>query len=806
MLVDEQCEPGGSLLSARASINDGPAMDWAAEVLEELHANPEVRVLRRATATAYFDHNYLTVVERLRDHLPPGSASGLPRQRLWKIRAQQVVLCCGAHERPLVFHNNDLPGVMLASAARSFANRYAVRAGDRSVVFTNNDSAWEAAIDLSDAGIAVTLVDARERAAEHLEQAARQRGIEVLAQHVVVAASGRQRVSSVRVAALHGDGASVADSVRRIECDLLCMSGGWSPAVHLFSQSRGRLVFDPERACFLPGESVQAERSAGAAAGAFELAFAISEGREAGKAAAADAGFRRRQRAGMAKVDALPSQPIRALWQVPLPPGKRDNKSFVDFQNDVTAADIRLAVREGYHSVEHAKRYTTTGMGTDQGKTSNVNALAIIGAATGQALPAVGTTTFRPPYTPVTFGVLAGRDLGELMDPVRRTPMHQWHTDRGALWEDVGQWKRPWYYPQRDETMREAVSRECLAARNAIGILDASTLGKIDIRGADAATFLNRIYTNGWKSLAVGRCRYGLMCTEDGMVFDDGVSVRLADDRYLMHTTSGNAARVLAWMEEWLQTEWPELDVYLNSVTEQWATASICGPYARELLSLLCDDIDLSGDAFPFMSLREGHVAGIPARVMRISFTGEMSYEINVPADYGMGLWSALMTAGAAYGITPFGTETMHVLRAEKGFIIAGQETDGTVTPIDLGLERMVSRAKDFIGRRSLARADSVRSDRKQLVGLRAEDPQEVLPEGGQIVDDASVGPPTPMIGHVTSSYWSANLGHSIALALVKPGRERMGESVSVPLPGRTVRATICSPVFFDPEGARMHG
>jgi sarcosine oxidase subunit alpha len=584
------------------------------------------------------------------------------------------------------------------------------------------------------------------------------------------------------------------------------MSGGWNPAVHLFSQSRGRLAYDEQKACFVPGESFQAERSAGSASGAFELAYALSEGREAGKVAASEAGFRKRGSAVSPRVELEEETPIEPAWMLPRRArGAPFAKHFVDFQNDVTAADIGLAAREGYRSVEHLKRYTTTGMGTDQGKTANVNALAILGKQLGVEISSLGTTTFRPPYTPVTFGALAGRDIGELADPVRMTPMHAWHVDRGAKFEDVGQWKRPWYYPRAGESMHDAVNRECLATRNAIGILDASTLGKIDIQGPDAAELLDRIYTNNWKSLRTGRCRYGLMCGEDGMLFDDGVTTRLDEQHYLMTTTSGNAARVLSWLEEWLQTEWPELRVYCNSVTEQWSTAGIAGPLARDLLAELTSDIDLSTEGFPFMSCRDGTVAGIPARVMRVSFTGELSYEINVAANYGMGLWTALMPAGQKYGITPFGTETMHVLRAEKGFIIAGQDSDGTVTPVDLGMSWAVSKTKDFIGKRSMSRPDSVRPDRKQLVGLLTESPNEVLPEGAQIVDEVSSSPPMKMIGHVTSSYFSANLGHSIALALIKGGHQRHGERVNLPLLDRTVSATITAPRFFDPDGERMH-
>jgi sarcosine oxidase subunit alpha len=766
---------------------------------------PDARVLARTTALAYFDHNYLTLLQRVADHLVPGANGGRPRQRLWKVRAKQVVLATGSHERPLVFRNNDRPGVMLASSAQAYVNRFAVRPGREAVVFTNNDSAYQAASDLVKGGIRCTIVDARPEPPDELRAAARKQNIDVLSGHGVISAAGNKRVTGVDVSLLNATASGYHDAPRHLKCDLVLMSGGWNPAVHLYSQSRGRLEFDASRACFVPGESVQAERSAGACNGTFDLAFCLSEGREAGKSAAAAAGFRSKSSSSSPKVESSPETPIRAVWRMPpKDPGGRYNKHFVDFQNDVTASDVDLAYREGYRSVEHLKRYTTMGMGTDQGKTSNVNALAILAEISNADIPTVGTTTFRPPYTPATFGALAGRDVGELADPVRMTPMHQWHLAHGAKFEDVGQWKRPWYYPKAGESMEQALSRECRATRGAIGILDASTLGKIDIQGPDAAEFLNRVYTNGWSKLAVGRCRYGLMCTEDGMVFDDGVTSRLSENHFLMTTTSGNAARVLAWMEEWLQTEWPELRVYCNSVTEQWTTAGIAGPLARKLLSELTSDIDLDPQSFPFMSWRQGTVADIPARVMRISFTGELSFEINVQSGYGLALWTTLMSAGAKYGITPFGTETMHILRAEKGFIIAGQETDGTVTPVDLGLDGMVSKHKDFLGKRSLSRPDTLREDRKQLVGLLTEDPHQVLPEGGQIVAELKSKPPMKMIGHVTSSYFSANLDRSIALALVKGGRSRHGETVHVPLENKVVSARIGPPQFYDLEGERM--
>ncbi|MFQ6022157.1 MAG: sarcosine oxidase subunit alpha [Acidiferrobacterales bacterium] len=809
LLADEQSELGGLLLGQHEEIDDKPASEWVATAVSELETMEEVRLLPRSTVAGYYDHNYLMIAQRITDHLGPSKDNSKPRQRLWKVRAKQVVLATGSHERPMLFHDNDRPGIMLASAAQSYVNRYAVKPGNTALVFTNNDSAYGATLDLAEAGITVAaVVDVRTNVDSALPTAVRGRGIEVLTSHAVVAAAGKNRVRAAEVMALNETGDGVTGAARTISCDFLCMSGGWDPAVHLFSQSRGTLSYNQENTCFVPGQSVQAERSAGAANGSFTLSVCLEEGHTAGLAAAADAGFKPKGRARKAPTTkAVQVSPLRAFWLVPpRKSGAPADKHFVDFQNDVTAADVALSAREGYRSVEHLKRYTTLGMGTDQGKTSNINALGILSGIVGAEVPAIGTTTFRPPYTPLTFGTIAGRDIGELADPVRMTSIHHWHAANGAKFEDVGQWKRPWYYPRPGESMQDAVNRECLATRRAIGILDASTLGKIDIHGPDAAEFLNRIYTNAWKKLPIGRCRYGIMCGEDGMVFDDGVTTRLGECHYLMTTTSGGAARVLAWLEEWLQTEWPELKVYCNSMTEHSATAAIAGPFARKLLAKLTNDIDLDPQVFPFMSYREGTVAGMPARVFRISFTGELSFEINVPSRYGLALWNTLMTAGEEYGITPFGTETMHVLRAEKGFFIAGQDTDGTVTPIDLGLGSMVSKQKDFMGKRSLFRPDTLRDDRKQFVGLLTRDTSEVLPEGGQLVAEPDQKPPMDMIGHVTSSYYSANLERSIALALVKDGHKRHGETVHVPLEKKVVPATITKPQFYDPEGKRLDG
>jgi sarcosine oxidase subunit alpha len=800
ILAEQEPLLGGSLLSERPG---HPSAAWLQEIKAELAGCPSLRTQPRTTVAAYYDHNYLALLERVSDHLGPTAPPHLPRQRLWKVRAKQVVLAVGSIERPLVFEGNDRPGVMLAGAARTYVNRFGVRPGRRAVVLTNNDSAYQGALDLHHAGAAVTVVDLRPAGPGAVSLKTKERAIRVLTGHGLVRATGRRRVAAVEVRPLtpRGDGFEGASEL--IECDLVCISGGWVPSVHLHSQSRGRPRFDEARGIFLPGEPVQDERSAGACAGAFGLAECLAQGADAGAAVAQEAGFEAAP-VELPKLASRAEAPMRPLFHMP-DVGRAGVKAFVDLQNDVTAADIRLALREGYRSIEHVKRYTTTGMGTDQGKTGNLNALAIVSETTGQPIPEIGVTTFRPPYTPVPFGAIVGGNCREFFDPIRRTSMHEWHEANGAVFEDVGQWKRPWYYARPDEGMHEAVSREVKAARTSIAVLDASTLGKIDIQGRDAAELLNRVYTNAWSRLEIGRCRYGLMLGEDGMVFDDGVTSRLGENHYLMSTTSGGAARVLAWLEEWLQTEWPELKVFCTSVTEQWATVSISGPNCRQLLAELVPDLDLDRERVPHMSVREGSVLGAPARVFRISFTGELGYEIQVPASFGLPLWEAVMAAGAKHDITPYGTEAMHVLRAEKGYIIAGQDTDGTITPFDLGMDWIVSRRKpDFIGKRSLARAEVERSDRKQLVGLLTEDPDVVLEEGAHLVADPGEPVPMAMLGHVTSSYMSPNLGRSFALAVIREGRARMGQKLFVPMEDRSIAVRVTDPVFIDKEGERL--
>ena len=810
LIADERQEFGGSLLAGSLTVAGGSGADWVEGAITELSSCPDATLLARATVSGYYDHNFLTVLERRTDHLGDADARG-SRQRLHRVRTRQAVLATGAIERPLVFASNDLPGVMLASSVSTYLNRYAVAPGDRLVLFTTNDEAYRTAMDWHRAGReVVAVVDARPHPEGAPVEAAMEAGIDVISGHGVIEALGRGRVRGVVIAPLDARGDALTGPSRRLECDLIAQSGGWSPTLHLSSQTGARPRWSDTAAAFLPGDLGERAMCAGAVTGARSLRECIEEGASAGAMAASRAGFGDgRTTLATPDMGESPDAPCRALYLVPhRKPVSRAPKQFVDLQLDVTAADIQLAAREGYTSVEHMKRYTALGFGTDQGKLGNVNGVAILARALGQDIAATGTTMFRPAYTPITFGAAAGRDVGDMFDPERHTPMHAWHEAHGAVWEDVGRWKRPRYYPRPGETMRQAVDRECLAARDGVTILDASTLGKIDIQGSDAAVFLDRVYTAGFRRLGVGRCRYGLMLQENGYIFDDGVTARMAEDRYLMHTTTGNAEVVFAWLEFWRQTEWPSLDVHLTSVTDHWVTAAVVGPKSRDVLRKVCTDIDFDSDAFRFMDVREGHVAGVPARVFRISFSGELSFEVNVPANHGRQVWDALIEAGAEFDITPYGTEAMHVLRAEKGFIIVGQDTDGSVTPADAGMEWAVRRNKafGFLGDRSLALAAHQREDRFQLVGLATADSGTVLPEGAQLVEEPGSSPPVAMQGHVTSSYYSARLSRSIALAMVKRGSKRTGQILYAPLAGgQIISATVVSPVFYDPEGARQN-
>ncbi|MGW7205499.1 sarcosine oxidase subunit alpha family protein, partial [Streptomyces sp. NPDC054837] len=794
ILADDQPEPGGSLLGS------GEHLDWVSEVAGLLDAAPEVRVLRRTTVFGYYDDNHLLAVERRTNHLGAAAPGNVSRERVWRIRARRVVLATGAHERSLAFADNDRPGVMLASSARTHVNRHGALPGRRAVVFTTNDSAYAAALDLRTAGMDITaIVDTRPEPGEWAQRA-RRAGIEVLSGHAVTGTEGTPRLTAVTVAP-YGD--SVGQ--REFAADLLLVSGGWNPVAHLYSQAGGKLRYDETLGSFVPDACRQAVEVVGSANGVLATAEALAHGSAAGARAIESEGYTP-QAPRLPAVAAQPrTTPAMHVYAVP---GTSGPHRFVDLQRDVTVDDLARAAGAGMRSVEHTKRYTTAGTANDQGKTSGVLASGVVSELLGVDISALGTTTFRPPYTPVSFAALAGRDRGVLSDPVRTTAIHEWHVDHGALFENVGQWKRPWYYPRSGEDMETAVLRECAATRESVGFMDASTLGKIDVQGPDAGVFLDLLYTNMISTLKVGMIRYGVMCRPDGMVFDDGTVIRLAQDRFLVTTTTGNAAAVLDWMEEWLQTEWPELKVHCTSVTEQWATVALVGPRSRDVLGSLAPELAVDNADFPFMAWRGTTVAGIDARVCRISFSGELAYEINVSPWQARALWEALYEAGTPYGITPYGTETMHVLRAEKGYPIIGQDTDGTVTPQDLGMSWAVSKKKpDFIGKRSFARADTVRADRKHLVGLLPEDPGTFLPEGTHLVADSVLpAPPVPMLGHITSSYRSAALGRTFALALIKGGRERIGERLYAPVGDRLVPVTVASPVLYDPEGARRDG
>jgi sarcosine oxidase subunit alpha len=806
ILCDERPRFGGSLLSDDRSRIDGlAAADWVEAAIAELQRNPRVRLLPRTTAFGYFPHNHLGLSERITDHLsaPP---AGLARERLWQVRAQRVVLATGSIEQPLVFPGNDRPGVMLAGAALRYLKEQAVLPGQRVVIATICDSAYRVALEMQAAGAQVVqIVDLRPDPSpaqpDGWQQRLRQAGIAVETGARVLGSQGSNHLSAVEIGRV--DAAGAATGRRSIDCDLLLVAGGYVPSVHLFSQSRGKLRYDESLQAFVPGESAENERSVGACRGLYGLAATLQDGAAAGADAATAAGcvgeeprFEVMEDSTAATAGRLP----RAEAAVPGP------KAFVDFQHDVMLKDLDLAMREGFRSIEHIKRYTTTGMATDQGKTSNLNALHHAARELGKPVPSVGLTTFRMPYTPITFASLAGQARGESFDPVRRTPMHGWAVREGAVFEDVGMWKRARFFPRAGEDMHAAVARECRSVRGSCGVFDASTLGKIVVAGPGATAFMDRLYVNDWSKLAVGRCKYGVLLRDDGFVYDDGVVARLAADRFHVTTTTGGAARVLAMMEDYRQTEWTDLDVWLTSTTEQWAVIAVQGPRARELLAPLVDGLDISATALPHMAVVQGTLRGIPMMLFRVSFTGELGFEVNVPTDQGAAALDAICEAGKAYGLTPYGTETMHVLRAEKGFIIIGQDTDGTVTPDDVGLTWAIGKAKpDFVGKRALARSAMNSPDRKQLVGLLTRDPRVVLEEGAQVVDVPGQAPPMKLIGHVTSSYMSATLDRSIALAVVAGGRARIGQTLHVPMPSGEIAVEVCAPMFYDPKGARLN-
>jgi sarcosine oxidase subunit alpha len=799
-LLEQSAHWGGRAPVDGDLIDGRPAQLWIDATLAELATMANVTLRLRTMVSGVYDHGYVLAPERIADHSP---GDGRPRQRLWRIRTGHTIAATGAIERPLSFAGNDVPGVMLASAMRDFVVNWAVSPGDRTVVVTNNDDAYRTAIALVGAGLSVPVIlDARPRADGALPQQARALGIRVEAGKAIAKVKGARRVTGVSICLQAGEGAPLEE----IACDAVAMSGGWSPVVHLWSHCGGKLIWDEAAAMFRPDakrppitlDGSPLVKAAGAANGALlagEVLF------DATVAAAGEASAK----AGPV-AEAPAEAPMMPVWIMPQGASiKLRSKMWLDYQNDVKVSDVQLAAREGYTSVEHTKRYTTLGMATDQGKLSNINGLAVLSQALDATIPQVGTTTFRPPYTPLTFGTAVGEARGDLFQPLRKTPIHDWHVANGAFMEPVGYWQRPFCYPQAGESHADAVNREVLAVRGSLGLLDASTLGKILVKGPDAGKFLDMLYTNLMSSLAVGKCRYGLMCNENGFLIDDGVVARLDEDSFLVHTTTGGADRIHAHMEDWLQCEWWDWQVYTANLTEQYAQIAVVGPNARKVLEKL-GGMDVSKEAFPFMTWVEGKLGGFPVRIYRISFSGELSYEIAVPAAQGLALWQALRAAGAEFGATPYGTEALHVLRAEKGFIMVGDETDGTVIPQDLNLGWAISKKKaDFLGRRGQQRSHLSSPERWRLVGIEALD-GSVLPDGAYAVGEGvnQYGGKV-MEGRITSTYWSATLKRGIAMALVRRGPERMGETLEfTKLDGGRIKARIVDPVFYDKEGTKQ--
>jgi sarcosine oxidase, subunit alpha len=777
ILLEQQPVLGGRAPVDDIEVDGKPVEAWISAMEADLAARDNLTIRTRTCGFGVYDHGYVLADERVADHTP---GDGRPKHRLWRIRTAKIVTATGAIERPLSFAGNDIPGVMLAAAVRDYVVNYAVSPGDRTVVVTNNDSAYQTALALKAAGLDVpAILDARETAVGALPQAARAAGIRVLTGKAIAKVKGTKRVTGVAVCAQAGEG-SVQEE---IACEAVAMSGGWSPVVHLWSHCGGKLTWDETLSAFIPDPSRPPLNHDGSA-------MVEVVGSAAGDLT-------------------LTGQPVAIppVWVMPQgAPIQLRSKMWLDYQNDVKVSDVQLASREGYVSVEHTKRYTTLGMATDQGKLSNINGLAVLADSLGQEIPQVGTTTFRPPYTPVTIGALAGESRGEIFQPLRMTPMHAQHEAAGAYFEPVGLWRRPYCFPRAGETHEQAVHREVVNTRQNLGLLDASTLGKIIVKGQDAGKFLDMLYTGVMSTLPIGKCRYGLMCNEQGFLSDDGVVARIDEDTWLCHTTSGGADRIHAWMEDWLQCEWWDWKVYTANVTEQYAQVAVVGPNARKLLQVL-GGMDVSKEALPFMQWADGTLAGFPVRVYRISFSGELSYEIAVPASHGAAFWKACTEAGKALGAMSYGTECLHIMRAEKGFIMIGDETDGTVIPQDLGLDWAISKKKtDYLGKRGQERTFLASPDRWKLVGFDTLD-GSVVPDGAYIIADGVNGNGQRNVqGRVTSTYYSPTLKRGIAMGLLKHGPQRIGEVVEFnTAAGGTVKARVRDAVFFDKDGEKQN-
>ncbi len=801
ILAEDKPRYGGTLLTDDVTIDNLSGKDWSEKIISELKEMPNVIVKNRSQVFGYYDHNMMVMFERTGDHLEK-KTKYTPRQRLWYIRAKEVLLSTGSIERPIVFGNNDTPGVFLSAAAKEYMKVYGVLIGKKPIIFTNNDSGYETAIEFKKNGINPIVLDTREDQNSELINEAKDLDIKIKFSYAVIVAHGYKKVKSATIGKLNKEKIDF-ENTEQIDCDSICVSGFWTPTVHLASQSGNKLKFNDSIDAFVPDKSKQNEHSIGAANGTFTLQDTLKNSFNTGSEVSKSI-TKKDEKIQIPNTNERKYSVHDKFWCSPLPKGK-NYKRFVDFQNDVAVSDIEIALREGYRSIEHVKRYTTLGMATDQGRTSNLNGLQLVANVEKKIVPQVGHTTFRPPFTPVTIGTIVGREIGKEYMPTRKTPMHYWHENNNAVWVDAGAWKRPRYYKKGNENLFEASKREAKNVRDHVGVCDVTTLGKIDIKGPDSAEFLNRVYTNAWLKLPVGKARYGVMLREDGIVMDDGTTTRISENHYHMTTTTAQAANVLSHLEYYLQIVWPELNVNVVSTTEQWAGAAIAGPKSRDLLAKLFPKIDVTNEALPFMGYVEGDFFGIKARIFRISFSGELAYEINVESDFGLFMWEKIIEIGEEFKIQPYGTEALSTLRIEMGHV-AGPELDGRTIPYDVSLEGLVSKKKDFIGKRSLTKEAFNKADRQKIVGLVPLDRKSSIPEGSHLVENKNAKLPNPKLGHVSSSCWSVENNNPFSLAILKDGKNMIGKKLFAvsPLKNTSIEVEVMSSHYVDHEGKRV--
>lgn len=801
IILDDRPRLGGSLHFEKYSIDGVDSLKWVQTTVAELESRPNVQILTYTSAFGYYENNVIGAIE---DSAARQRGAGSPtsvRAKIYRVHAGRVVLATGAIERPLVFPKNDLPGIMLASALRCYADQYGILPGRKIIVLTNNDDAYKTALRLSEMGVrGISIVDVRTHVPTRLAQTVVARGIRLYDSYVPVGTLGAKRVRSLLVVPRNSQGAKPV----RLPCDVIAMSGGWTPTIHLYSQAGGKLNYDEQLACLRPDSFPIPDCTViGAANGDFHLTDILKAGTAAGHGDEFNISESAAVRVEVPSFGSEDYQGIEPYWYTP---HGHSDKQWLDFQYDVRVRDLELAAQENFVSIEHVKRYTTGGMSVDQGKLGNINMIGVMSELSGISIDRVGTTRYRPPFQPVTIGAIGGSALGEAYVPRRQLPAHDWHVARNAVFGDY-RWQRPDYYPQGNETLQEAAKREVLAIRNGVGVFDGSPLGKIEVFGPDAGKFLDRVLVNRISTMKTGMARYAIMTNDNGVILDDGVVVKMADDHFLVHATSGSVSQTTLVFERLLQVEWPDLTVGVSDVTTAWANMTLSGPKSRSVLADLGTDIDLNPTAFPHMRFRSGYVAGIRARVLRASFTGEVTFEISVPTQYATVLAEAIAHVGSTYGLVPYGIEALEIMRLEKGYLHVGADTDGQTTPLDIGFETVVSRkTDDFIGRRSLMRPAERSSGRLQLVGIRNISDTILLPHGGHIVARHATSGRQPSQGYVTSSCLSPTLSSSIGLALVKNGFNRIGERVGVFHQGMILQAELVPATHFDPEGVRLNG